>query len=75
MKGDRVLTVPNVLTLLRLLAIPVVLLLLFAREDVAAAVVFVLAAVTDYLDGRLARRRGGVGTSYIGTIFDPVPTG
>lgn len=72
MKGDRVLTVPNVLTLLRLLAIPVVLLLLFTREDVAAAVVFVLAAVTDYLDGRLARRRGGVGTSYIGTIFDPV---
>ena len=72
MKGDRVLTVPNALTLGRLLAIPVVLLLLLAEEDVAAAVVFVLAAVTDYLDGRLARRQGGAGTSYIGTILDPV---
>lgn len=72
MKGERVLTVPNVLTLGRLLAIPVVLILLLAEEDVSAAVVFVLAAVTDYLDGRLARRRGGVATSYIGTILDPV---
>jgi cardiolipin synthase (CMP-forming) len=58
--------------LLRLFAVPVVLLLLFAEEDVAAAVLFVLAAVTDFLDGRLARRRGGAGTSYIGTILDPV---
>ena len=72
MKGERVLTVPNVLTLGRLLAIPVVLILLLAEEDVSAAVVFVLAAVTDYLDGRLARRRGGAATSYIGTILDPV---
>jgi cardiolipin synthase len=71
-KGERVLTVPNVLTLGRLLAIPVVLILLLAEEDVSAAVVFVLAAVTDYLDGRLARRRGGAATSYIGTILDPV---
>ncbi len=68
--SDRVLTVPNALTLLRLLAIPVVLFLLFAREDVAAAVVFVLAAATDFLDGKLARWRGG--TSYLGTILDPV---
>ncbi len=66
------LTVPNVLTIARLLAIPVVLLLLLAKEDVLAALVFVLAAVTDYLDGRLARRRGGAGTSYLGTILDPV---
>ncbi len=72
MKGDRMLTVPNVLTIARLLAIPVVLLLLLAKEDVLAALVFVLAAVTDYLDGRLARRRGGAGTSYLGTILDPV---
>jgi cardiolipin synthase len=71
-KGERVLTVPNMLTLGRLLAIPVVLILLLAEEDVSAAVVFVLAAVTDYLDGRLARRRGGAATSYIGTILDPV---
>ncbi len=70
--GDRVLTLPNALTLGRLFAIPVVLVLLLAEEDVAAAVVFVLAAVTDFLDGRLARRRGGAGASHIGMILDPV---
>ena len=68
--GARVLTLPNVLTLLRLLAIPVVLLLLFAERDVAAVTVFVLAAITDFLDGMIARRWGGA--SYLGTVLDPV---
>ena len=63
---------PNILTLMRLLAIPIILLLLLAERDVSATVVFVLAAVTDFLDGKIARRQGGVGTSYIGTILDPV---
>jgi CDP-diacylglycerol--glycerol-3-phosphate 3-phosphatidyltransferase len=71
-RGDRVLTVPNTLTLARILAIPVVLVLLLEGEDAAAATVFVLAAVTDFLDGRLARRRGGAGTSQLGTVLDPV---
>jgi cardiolipin synthase len=57
---------------LRILAIPVVLVLLLEGEDAVAATVFVLAAVTDFLDGRLARRRGGAGTSYLGTVLDPV---
>ena len=70
--GDRVLTVPNVLTLLRILAVPVVLVLLLEGEDAAAATVFVLAALTDFLDGRIARRRGGAGTSHLGTILDPL---
>ena len=68
--GARVLTLPNVLTLLRLLAIPVVLLLLFAERDVAAVTVFVVAAITDFLDGMIARRWGGA--SYLGTVLDPV---
>jgi cardiolipin synthase len=70
--GDRVLTVPNALTLLRILAIPVVLVLLYGGEDAAAATVFVLAAVTDFLDGKLARRRGGAATSHLGAILDPL---
>ena len=70
--GDRILTLPNALTSLRLLAIPVVLLLLISREDVAAVAVFVAAAATDFLDGRLARRRGGAASSYLGAILDPV---
>ncbi len=68
--SDRVLTVPNALTLARLLAIPVVLFLLLEEKDVAAATVFVLAAVTDFLDGRIARRRGGPST--LGVILDPL---
>lgn len=69
---DRVLTVPNVLTLARLLAVPVVLSLLLAETDsadVVAGVLFVLAALTDLLDGVLARR--AVPTR-LGTLFDPV---
>jgi cardiolipin synthase (CMP-forming) len=71
-RGDRVLTVPNALTLLRILAIPVVLVLLLEGEDAVATTVFILAAVTDFLDGGLARRRGGAGTSHLGTVLDPV---
>jgi cardiolipin synthase (CMP-forming) len=71
-RGDRVLTVPNALTLLRILAIPVVLMLLLEGEDAAAATVFLLAALTDFLDGRLARRRGGAGSSHLGTVLDPL---
>ena len=69
---NRILTLPNVLTILRLLAIPVVLVLLAAREDVAAAAVFVLAAATDFFDGKLARRRGGAASSALGAVLDPV---
>lgn len=68
--GDRVLTWANALTLFRLFAIPVVLLLLFAERDVVAFTVFVLAAITDFLDGMVARRWGG--TSYLGAVLDPV---
>jgi cardiolipin synthase (CMP-forming) len=68
---ERVLTAANALTFLRILAIPVVTSLLLEGDDTAAAVVFVVAAA-DFLDGRLARRQGGSGTSYLGTILDPV---
>jgi CDP-diacylglycerol--glycerol-3-phosphate 3-phosphatidyltransferase len=44
--------------------------LLFAEKDVVAVTVFVLAAITDFLDGMVARRRGG--TSYLGAVLDPV---
>ena len=69
---SRILTLPNALTFARLLAIPFVLALLVAEADAAAAVVFVVAAVTDFLDGRLARRSGGVGNSRLGAFLDPV---
>jgi cardiolipin synthase len=50
-----VLNVPNLLTLLRLIAVPVFLILLGDRRFAEALVVFVAAGVTDALDGAIAR--------------------
>lgn len=67
--SDRVLTLPNALTLFRLLMVPVVVGLLIAEADGVAIAVFVAAALTDFLDGRIARRSG---PTRIGQILDPV---
>lgn len=60
---------PNALSLLRLFMVPVVVALLLARSDGLAAAFFVLAAATDFLDGRIARRAG---PTRLGQILDPV---
>jgi cardiolipin synthase len=67
----RVLTLPNVITLVRLACLPVFLYLLFARENRAAAA-WLLAALgaTDWVDGYLARHMHQV--SDLGKILDPV---
>jgi cardiolipin synthase (CMP-forming) len=67
--GDRVFTVPNALSFLRLFMVPVVVALLLAGSNGIAAAFFVLAAATDFLDGRLARRTG---PTRLGRILDPV---
>jgi CDP-diacylglycerol--glycerol-3-phosphate 3-phosphatidyltransferase len=64
---------PNALTLIRLLCVPVVGALLFVDQPVPrdiAAVVFLAAAVTDFFDGSIARRRGI--TSDFGALMDPI---
>jgi cardiolipin synthase (CMP-forming) len=69
--SDRILTVPNVISLLRLLFVPVFLYLLFGVEDRHAAA-WLLGALgaTDWVDGWIARRfdQG----SELGKILDPV---
>lgn len=68
---DRVLTVPNVVTLCRLLMLPVFVWVLFGRDDRhVAAWVLVAIGGTDWVDGYLARRLGQVST--VGKIIDPV---
>lgn len=65
--------VPNLLTFLRILMIPVVLVLLdrgSPRDCFWAAGVYALAALTDMLDGWLARRQGLV--SVLGKFLDPL---
>ncbi len=67
---DRLLTVPNLFTLARLLCLPVFLYLLFVQDNRAAAA-WLLGGLgaTDWVDGYLARRLGQV--SEFGKKFDP----
>ncbi len=66
----RPLTVPNAITLVRLLCVPVFVWLLFARDDrAAAAILLAVLGSTDWVDGWFARRFEQV--SEFGKIFDP----
>ena len=68
---DRVLTIPNLLSAIRLALIPVFLWLVLGPEaDELALVVLVISGITDYLDGWLARQWDQ--TTKIGAILDPV---
>ncbi|HMK62778.1 MAG TPA: CDP-alcohol phosphatidyltransferase family protein [Acidimicrobiales bacterium] len=67
----RVLTVPNVVTAVRLACLPVFVWLLFgAHRQVGAAVLLAVLGATDWVDGFLARRFHQVTT--LGKVFDPV---
>jgi CDP-diacylglycerol--glycerol-3-phosphate 3-phosphatidyltransferase len=67
---DRVWTVPNVLSLARLLLAFVLFGLIVAESWAAATVLFLVAASTDWVDGWWARRYDAV--SRLGRIFDPL---
>jgi len=61
---------PNKLTLIRILMVPLFIWCLYMNFNLAAIVVFVVAAFTDYLDGYLARKHGLVTT--FGKLMDPL---
>jgi CDP-diacylglycerol--glycerol-3-phosphate 3-phosphatidyltransferase/cardiolipin synthase len=66
-------SLPNLLTLSRILAVPLLVVLMWGHgpyEWLAAFVVFTIAGITDYLDGYLARAQGTV--SKIGVFLDPI---
>ena len=67
--SGRVLTVPNVLSFIRLALVPVFLVLIIAGEDRLALVVLVVSSVSDYLDGVIARRFRQI--SRLGQLLDP----
>lgn len=70
-KRDQIFTIPNLLSLVRLLMIPVIIWLYCEKEDyVAAAVMIVLSGLTDIADGIIARKFHLV--SDLGKILDPV---
>lgn len=68
---DRVLTLPNVLSALRLLGVPVFLWLILVPEaDGWAIVLLVVSGFTDWLDGYLARRWNQI--TRVGQLLDPI---
>ena len=68
---DRIFTVPNVVTMVRLLCIPLFVWLLFgAYEQTAAAILLAVLGATDWVDGYVARRFGQVTT--LGKVLDPM---
>jgi len=68
--SSRIVTLPNLLTVFRMVLIPVFVSLLFYQRFVLALAVFASAGVTDGLDGLLARRFNQ--KSQLGTILDPI---
>ncbi len=70
------LNLPNAITVLRILLVPVVLLLLFASTDKAgllrwlSVTAFVVSIATDGVDGAIARRRGLI--TDLGKLLDPI---
>jgi CDP-diacylglycerol--glycerol-3-phosphate 3-phosphatidyltransferase len=82
MKKDRILNLPNLVTMFRVFLVPVLVAILlapkkfdfdnhvyFKREEIGV-LVFSIAAISDWLDGWLARRRGE--SSVFGQLLDPL---
>lgn len=67
--SSRIVTIPNVLTLVRLLLIPAFLVLVVVAEYGWALATVVVSSLTDFLDGFVARRFGQV--SRVGQLLDP----
>ncbi len=70
---NELLTLPNQLTLLRILSVPAVVVLMLEKSpnyDIAAAIVFTFASLTDFFDGLIAKRFGM--ESKIGILLDPL---
>ena len=68
--SSRIITLPNLLTVFRMVLIPIFVSLVFYQRFVWALAVFVTAGITDGLDGLLARRFHQ--QSQLGTILDPI---
>ena len=68
---NRIVTIPNIITLIRFAVLPFYLWLLFGPKNyVGAGLVLGALGATDWVDGRLARRLGQV--SAVGKVLDPV---
>ncbi len=68
-QGHAIVTLPNIISFARLCAVPFTIWLVLHRRFGAAFALFVLAGISDGIDGWLARRRGGTA---LGAVLDPL---
>src|ERR1700743_1699605 len=67
--SSRILTIPNLLSFVRLGLVPVFLIFIIIGADLSALIVLVISSVTDFLDGQIARRFKQV--SMLGQVVAP----
>ncbi|MCU1551438.1 MAG: CDP-diacylglycerol--glycerol-3-phosphate 3-phosphatidyltransferase [Glaciihabitans sp.] len=67
--SSRILTIPNLLSFVRLALVPFFLVLIIVRADFAALLVLVFSSISDFLDGQIARRFGQI--TRLGQLLDP----
>lgn len=70
---QKVYSLPNLLTISRIVVIPVIFMMVYIHAtlwQLVAAILFIVASITDYLDGYLARSRNE--TSAFGRLLDPI---
>ena len=68
--SNRVFTIPNIISFVRLLTIPVFLWLVWAGEDLIGFILLVVAVSTDFVDGLVARKLNQI--SKLGMFLDPL---
>lgn len=68
--SNRVFTVPNLLSVSRLIGVPFFVWLIMSHKDSAALIVLMVAGFTDYLDGKIARQFNM--ESRLGAMLDPI---
>jgi cardiolipin synthase len=62
--------IPNILTFIRFLLIPIIIVAIFSKEFLVAFIIFTISAITDILDGYIARKFNFV--TNIGKLLDPL---
>ena len=70
---NKIYTIPNIITFIRIFLIPIILYLLFSENPnivLIAGFLFIISSVSDYFDGYLARTLNQ--SSKLGTLLDPI---